>query len=230
MTILQALGLLAVGTVAGFDLVSGPQILLARPIVAGTLSGLILGDVASGILVGGILELFALEVLPVGATRYPDHGPGAVAAVWLTTVSGPVVAGVAVLVALVTSEIGGWSLQRHRRLNARALAAVAPALDRGDRGVAAQLQFGGAVRDAARSLVVTSAGLLLARGARLLTWWPPETLRLVTVVVLGAALAGAVAGAIRTAGQTRRGLLLALALVVGWVAAGAVGVFPRGAF
>ena len=230
MTILQALGLLAVGTVAGFDLVSGPQILLARPIVAGTLSGLILGDVTSGILVGGILELFALEVLPVGATRYPDHGPGAVAAVWLTAVSGPVVAGVAVLVALVTSEIGGWSLQRHRRLNARALAAVAPALDRGDRGVAAQLQFGGAVRDAARSLVVTSAGLLLALGARLLTWLPPETLRLVTVVVLGAALAGAVAGAIRTAGQTRRGLLLALALVVGWVAAGAVGVFPRGAF
>ena len=230
MTILQALGLLAVGTVAGFDLVSGPQVLLARPIVAGTLSGLVLGDVTSGILVGGILELFALEVLPVGATRYPDHGPGSVAAVWLTAATGPGAAGIAVLVALVTSEIGGWSLQRHRRLNARALAAATPALDRGDPGVAAQFQFGGALRDLARSLVITAVGLLLARLARPLAALPLESLRPVTVVVLGAGLAGAVAGAIRTVGQTRRGLLLALALVVGWVAAGAVGVFPRGAF
>lgn len=228
MTFAQAFGLLAVGTVAGFDLVSGPQILLARPIVAGTLSGLILGDATTGLLVGGILELFALEVLPVGATRYPDHGPGSVAAVWLTAATGPAMAGVAVLVALLTAEFGGWTLQRHRRLNARALAAVAPALDRGERGIAAELQFGGAVRDGARSLLVTAVGLALAWLARMFAILPPASLRAVTVIVLGTALAGAVAGAIRTAGQTRRGILLALALVIGWVAAGMVGIFPRG--
>lgn len=227
MTVLQAFGLLVVGTVAGFDLVSGPQILFARPIVAGTLTGMLLGDATTGLLVGGILELFALEVLPVGATRYPDHGPGSVAAVWLAVVGGPATAGVAVLVALVIAECGGWSLQRLRRLNARALTAVAPALDRGEPGVASQLQFGGALRDGARSLLVTAFGLALARVALPLTAFPPATLRLVTVVVLGAGLAGAVAGAIRTAGETRRGILLAAALVFGWVAAGLVGIYPR---
>ena len=228
MTFAQAFGLLAVGTVAGFDLVSGPQILLARPIVTGTLSGLILGDPLSGLLVGGILELFALEVLPVGATRYPDHGPGSVAAVWLTVVSGPATAGVAVLVALLTAEFGGWTLQRHRRYNGRALAALAPALDRGEPGIAARLQFGGAVRDGMRGLLVTAVGLALARAVWPLLALPTGTLRLVTVMVLGAGLAGAVAGAIRTAGETRRGILLAAALVVGWVAAGYVGAYPRG--
>ena len=39
-----------------------------------------LGDPGSGLTAGIILELFALEVLPVGAVRYPDYGPASVAA------------------------------------------------------------------------------------------------------------------------------------------------------
>ena len=143
----ETAGLLAVGTAAGLDLVSGPQVLLARPIVVGTLSGLVLGDLAAGILVGGAMELFALEVLPVGAIKYPDHGPGTIGAVWLCHQAGLMGAGYAVLLALLCSEIGGWSLQLIRRANGRALAHMSDRLDRGDPAAASALQVGGALRD-----------------------------------------------------------------------------------
>lgn len=227
MTLLQAIGLLAVGTAAGFDLVSGPQVLFARPIIAGTLSGLVLGDVTSGMLVGGMLELFALEVLPVGATRYPDHGPGTVAAVWFTAQWGAPAAGIGVLIALLLSEIGGWSLIRLRRMNGDALTAAGPALDRGEPGMAGRLQIGGALRDLVRSFILTGLGLGVAVLARPLLGFGPSALRMVAVVVLGAGLAGAAAGAVRTAGETRRGIVLAIALIIGWVAAGWLGAFPR---
>ena len=73
--------LLAWGTVVAVDLVSVPQALLARPLVAATVAGAIVGDLNAGLAVGLLLELFALDVLPVGASRYPDYGPGTVGAV-----------------------------------------------------------------------------------------------------------------------------------------------------
>jgi mannose/fructose/N-acetylgalactosamine-specific phosphotransferase system component IIC len=220
-------GLLAVGTVAGVDLVSGPQILLARPIIAGTLAGLVLGDVTTGILVGGILELYALEVLPIGATRYPDHGPGTVAAVWLTVQAGTSAAAFGVLLALAVAELGGFTLIALRRLNGRALALAAPALDRGERDAAAALQRGGALRDAARSLLLTAFALVAARLLLPLVVRVAAAGEILAVVVVGAGLAGAVAGAIRTAGRTTRAVMLAAALVLGWIVAGAIGIFPR---
>ena len=220
-------GLLAVGTAAGLDLVSGPQILLARPIVVGTLSGLLLGDVATGLLVGGILELYALEVLPVGATRYPDHGPGTVSAVWLTVQAGTSSAGFGVLHALLFAELGGLTLVLLRRLNGRALARAGGALDRGEPGAAALLQVSGAARDALRSLFLTMAALAAARLALPLVLAAEHANMVLAVVVVAAGLAGAIAGALRTAGRSRRLIVLGVALLVGWLAGGVAGIFPR---
>ncbi|MGE5091451.1 MAG: PTS sugar transporter subunit IIC, partial [Bacillota bacterium] len=66
--------LLLWGIITGVDLVSVPQAMLSRPLVAATVAGAILGDVEAGLRVGVVLELFALDVLPVGAVRYPDYG------------------------------------------------------------------------------------------------------------------------------------------------------------
>ena len=223
---LEFLLLLVVGTIAGIDLVSGPQVLLARPIVVGTLAGLVLRDPASGVLVGGILELYALEVLPVGSTRYPDHGPGVVAAVWLTSQLGTASAGYGVLVALGVAELGGWSLQRLRRMNGRALELATPALETGDARIAAALQWTGLFRDALRSVVLTAAGLLIARLLFPLALVRADAGEALAVVVLAAGLAGAVAGAIRTAGRDWRAAVLAVALVAGWFLGGRGGAFP----
>ena len=227
MSVLQTVGLLAVGTAAGLDLVSGPQVLLARPIVVGTLAGLVLGDATSGLLVGGILELYALEVLPVGAARYPDHGPGTVGAVWLTVQTGTSAAAFGVLLALLIAEIGGHSLIVLRRWNGRALTRASAALDRGDVRAAAALQKGGAFRDMVRSALLTSLALGAAAAVLPLVLRAEQLSALLAVVVIGAGLAGAVAGAIRTAGRSQRAVALSVALVAGWIVGGIAGIFPR---
>ncbi|HXF96554.1 MAG TPA: PTS sugar transporter subunit IIC, partial [Gemmatimonadales bacterium] len=75
------LALLAWGTLVGLDLVSVPQMMIARPLVAGAVAGLILGDLPAGLALGVLFELFQYDILPVGAVRYPEYGPATVAAV-----------------------------------------------------------------------------------------------------------------------------------------------------
>ena len=78
MSLLDALPLALLGAMLGLDVVSFPQAMLSRPIVAATVAGAIVGDAAAGLLVGVALELIALETLPVGASRYPEWGSASV--------------------------------------------------------------------------------------------------------------------------------------------------------
>src|SRR6266571_484656 len=45
------------GTLVGVDLVSLPQMMIARPLVAGTVAGAILGDIPTGLKLGVVFEL-----------------------------------------------------------------------------------------------------------------------------------------------------------------------------
>lgn len=109
-------GLLAV------DATSVGQFMLSRPLVAAGLAGMLAGDLQAGIVVGVLLEALHLAVLPVGAARYPDPGPAAVAAAgaFAGTPAGSQVA----LLASVVFMLGwGWLAGRSvdwlRRANAR---------------------------------------------------------------------------------------------------------------
>ena len=125
--------LTAWGTLTGMDLVTFPQALLSRPLIACAGAGLILGDLQTGLVVGVLLELFALDVLPVGASRYPDYGPGAVASVVLAS-GGPWEErlGIATFFALLMAVLGGWSLIWLRQSNGRMIQARAAGLAAGD--------------------------------------------------------------------------------------------------
>ncbi len=212
---LQAVTLLLWGTVVGVDLVTGPQFMVARPLVAGTVAGTLLGDPVSGAAVGAILELFALEVLPVGAARYPDYGPGAVAAAWVTAGAPDVLGlGLGVAVGLVVAHAGEQSMTVLRRLNTESARRYATALDAGTPGIVSRVHRTGVARDALRSLLVTGGGLVLAT---LIRWWPPVTLRGavgITAVIVGIALASAASAAVR-ASVPPRGLA--------WLAGGLTG-------
>ena len=159
--------LLIWGTAVGLDLVTGPQIMIARPLVAGTVAGWLLGDAATGLLVGVLFELFQYDVLPVGASRYPEYGPATVAAVAAAHgFAGPAAVSLGALVGLATAVAGGASLGALRRLNTAALRAAAPRLESGDPRVLAGLHAAGVGRDAARAAAVTGLGLGLAWLAR----------------------------------------------------------------
>lgn len=197
--------LLAWGTFVALDLVSVPQAMYARPLVAGTVAGILAGDVMAGLQLGVLLELFALDVLPVGAARYPDHGPATVAAVAAAAgAPWPERLGTAVLLAMLLAVLGGWSLQRLRHLNAQALHRRAAALAAGSEAGIRALQWGGLGRDAIRGALLTALGLA---GALLLRAFPPLTPRLqglLAAAAIGCALAAVAGGAARSAGRGPR--------------------------
>jgi len=203
------------GTLAGVDQASWPQGLLSRPLVAGGVAGLLLGDPVAGVVVGAVLELFALDVLPIGATRYPDFGPATVGGV-VVAAGGPpgswlgLAVGLGLVMALASRPLMEWQ----RRANAGAARAAAARLAEGDPALVGRLQASGLARDAARSLALAAAGLGLAlvirsRGA------PPDSLaQPLALVAVAGGLAAAVRGAVRAGGQGGR---------LAWVAAGVAG-------
>ncbi len=194
--------LLVWGTVVGLDLVSVGQFMIARPIVAGAVAGVILGDPLAGGTVGAVLELFALDVLPVGGVRYPDYGVGAVAAA-ATAAGAPGVlgTGVAVCVGLAVAYLGEVGMRLVRRGNTTDVRRYRAMLDQGDLTSVVTSHARGLLRDALRSIVVTALGLILAIAAYR---WPPVTVQgavLVTLVVVGTALGAAAGGVVRAVGR-----------------------------
>jgi len=196
--------LLLWGTLVGLDLVSVPQIMIARPLVAGAGAGLILGDVQLGLRLGVVFELFQLDVLPVGAARYPEYGPATVAAVsagHLLTGAGGLAIGA--LVGLPVAMLGGLSLHLLRRLNARAVHRAAAQIEQGDPRTLVRVHVGGIVRDAVRAALVTGVGLAVAWVARVTIAGTLSERGFVALAVAAtaAALAAAWAGTLRLVGR-----------------------------
>ncbi len=206
MTAATVLGVVGVGALAGLDLVSVPQMMLARPLVAGFLGGAVAGRPLAGLAMGALLELFAFETLPIGAARYPDWGPAAAAAGALAALRGggwdPAwIAGV-VVVALVAAWLGGLSMHLVRRLNGAQLRRLEARLSAGDPRALRDLQAGGVARDAVRAAALTAftffAGGKVARQVAA-GWHAPRALA--DVAVVGTALGVALWSAYRLFGR-----------------------------
>lgn len=156
--------------VVGLDVVSFPQAMISRPIVAATLGGAFLGAPEAGLVCGTALECLALESLPVGASRYPEWGSasvvaGAVASVGATQSSFPDVGAfaVAVLVGIVTGWIGGWTMVKQRQIIAGFARPRLDQLAAGSRNTVIGLQVFGMTLDLARGALLGAIMYLLAR-------------------------------------------------------------------
>jgi mannose/fructose/N-acetylgalactosamine-specific phosphotransferase system component IIC len=68
------------GGIIGLDRTALGQIMVSQPIVAGPITGWLLGDVAAGIMIGGVLELIWVLDMPVGTFVPADATVGAIAA------------------------------------------------------------------------------------------------------------------------------------------------------
>ncbi|UCG86580.1 MAG: PTS sugar transporter subunit IIC [Gemmatimonadota bacterium] len=208
------------GVLVGLDLVSALQTMIARPLIAGTVAGFILGDPVSGATVGVVLELFALEVLPVGGSRYPDYGLGAVCAA-ATAVHAPGVfgTGIGVAVGLFVAYIGGKAIYLVRVENAADVRAHRKQLDTGSSTAVTGVQLRSLGRDVVRALVVTWIGLLIAAAT---LRWLPVTLEVsvyLGIAAVGAGVAAGVSGVGRLTGRKS-----ALSWFVLGLAGGLVGV------
>jgi PTS system mannose-specific IIC component len=217
------LALLLWATIVGLDLASVLQGLFNRPLVAGALAGVILGDPTAGLRIGAALELFALDVLPVGASRYPDYGAATVAAVVFGAHQSWVAAlGPAVLLGLALAQVGGWSIVLHRRVTAWALARTADALDRGEPGAAGRVHLVGLVADLLRSSGLAVLGVTIAIRLGAEPRFDVATARALTIVAVAGGFVALIGGALRRAGTARR-----LSWLAGGLALGVLGLALR---
>ena len=193
MTPIDALPIVLLAAVVGLDVVSFPQMMFSRPLVAASLGGAVAGDVVHGLVVGVLLELLALETLPVGASRYPEWGSASVVAGALAAQFAAHTAAalpMATLVGLGTALGGGWSMMQLRRLNARWAHARAEALERGSREAVQGLQLLGLTADLVRGAAVAAVALVVARPLLALAarHWAVEARTSAAVVVAVAAM------------------------------------------
>src|SRR5881275_696857 len=150
---LDLLPIALLGGLLGLDVVSFPQAMISRPLVAATLAGALIGHSPSGLLIGAALELVALDTLPFGASRYPEWGSasvvgGAIFATYPTHPPGAMI--LAMFAALATTWVGGWTMVKLRQLNALWARNRRDALEAGARGTVISLQLLGMTADLAR--------------------------------------------------------------------------------
>jgi len=187
------------GGVLGLDVVSFPQAMISRPLVAATFTGILIGQPASGLLIGATLELIALETLPFGASRYPEWGSASVVggAIFSSHPSHPAGAmTLAMVAALATTWVGGWTMVKLRQRNAVWAGRRRDALEAGSRGAVISLQLLGMTADLLRGIALTAiAYSLLAPLADfcIRTWMMDARLSRAIAVATAASVAGGAA-------------------------------------
>jgi mannose/fructose/N-acetylgalactosamine-specific phosphotransferase system component IIC len=198
VSLVQLLPIALLGAILGLDVVSFPQAMVSRPIVASTLAGAFIGQPGRGLLIGVVLELIALDTLPFGASRYPEWGSAGVVggALFASQPAGMYGAlPAAMLAALLTASISGWSMVVLRRTIVDRLARSRDRIEDGSREALMSLHLTGMSLDLLRGGAVTLVGMLvftpLVRAIAVIWSTPPATSRAVVVVAAAIVAGGA---------------------------------------
>ena len=196
MSLLEALPIALLGALLGLDVVSFPQAMISRPIVAATLAGSLIGHPEGGLLIGVVLELIALDTLPFGASRYPEWGSAGVVggALFAAQPAGmPGALPASLLAALLTASISGWSMVVLRRIIATRLERSRDSIEAGSRDALLFLHLSGMAMDLLRAALVTTLGMIvfspLVR-AIAVVWGSDSAPSRAVVVVIAAIVAG----------------------------------------
>jgi PTS system mannose-specific IIC component len=173
LILLDLLPVALLGGFLGMDVVTFPQAMISRPIVAATVAGAFIGNPTAGLVMGAVLELLALEMLPFGASRYPEWGS-----------------------ASVTAMLSGRSMVWLRRLNASIAAREHDALEMGSGKAVTSLQLFGLSADLVRGFTVTLVSMLIFSPLirAIVASWGTESQysRAIVVVIVAAVSAGAI--------------------------------------
>jgi mannose/fructose/N-acetylgalactosamine-specific phosphotransferase system component IIC len=122
---LAVLALCLFGGWVAADATSFGQLMISRPIVACSVAGWIAGDPLAGATIGVVLEVLSIDVLPVGAVRYPESGPAAVIAGAAYATSSQTASAMLLIIAfsLGWEYISGLTVHQIRQLNVNLVAA-----------------------------------------------------------------------------------------------------------
>lgn len=196
MSLAEALPIALLGALLGLDVVSFPQAMISRPIVAATLAGAFIGHPPAGLLIGVVLELIALDTLPFGASRYPEWGSAGVVGGALFAAQPPGAPGAlsaSLLAALLTASISGWSMVVLRRIIAGRLERTRDSIEAGSRDALLSLHLSGMTMDMLRAGLVTMLGMIIFSPlvrAIVAIWGSESAPSRAVVVVIAAIVAG----------------------------------------
>jgi len=226
---------LVVALVAGLAAVERKgflQAMLARPIALAPITGLALGDLPGGLLLGAPLELLWLGAVNMGASLPPNEALGTVAIAGGAVLAGkalgtgvtPAIAALAVALVGVLATVGRSTDRAIEEWNVRLAARAELLLDRGAPGAAVRANLYGLVPP-----FLVSA-LLAPAAAGLAAWVIPGVLHgmplaSVPLAYGWAALTGVAAAAGAQAFRSLHGVGLftgaaAFTLAVGWLVGG----------
>lgn len=214
--------LVFLGGVVALDTVSVGQIMISRPLVAGVLAGLVMGESMVGLQVGVLLELFLLVAVPAGGGRMPEGGVAAIVAVAAAAVApGPGGLALGVAGGLLWGEVASRTQSRVRSWNGTHV----PLPENGavDPEAVRRSIFLGIAAEAARGVAITGGGVLMVvlTVPRLAPAWPLDAATTAALLLLGGLVSVGVI--LRGRGlDTRASLLFAVG-----VAAGVMAAWPR---
>ena len=213
--------LIVLGGVVGLDGVSFPQAMISRPLVSATIGGAVCGNPAAGLLVGVLLECFALETMPFGASRYPEWGPASLVAGVVAAVPGgdPATSArlipFAVVVGLGGAMLAGRTLIWLRRINLAVATRRRDAIAAGEASAIVGLQRIGLAVDFLRAAAVTAVFLLVLLPVRDAVGAASGASGALAVAVAGTLAVGVGGGAFWKVVHTTRGYAW-------WMAAGVI--------
>jgi mannose/fructose/N-acetylgalactosamine-specific phosphotransferase system component IIC len=196
VSLIEALPIALLGALLGLDVVSFPQAMVSRPIVAATLAGAFIGHPPAGLLIGVVLELIALDTLPFGASRYPEWGSAGVVGGALFAAQPPGMPGAlpaSLLAALLTASVSGWSMVVLRRVIAGRLERTRDSIEAGSRDALLSLHLSGMTMDMLRAMLVTMVGMIIFSPlvrAIVAIWGSESAPSRAVVVVIAAIVAG----------------------------------------
>jgi mannose/fructose/N-acetylgalactosamine-specific phosphotransferase system component IIC len=208
----ELLPLTLLGGLLALDGTSVGQFMISRPLVAGVLTGWMVGDPVLGLLIGGILEVYFISIFPVGGAEFPEGGPPTVVAVaTAAAVSGPAGVALGALLGFLLSRWGAISVRILRKVNGRLVPDPSGREVTPSRIVWAHM--GGLIFDFSRGCLLSLAGLVtgawLADAAA--ESWPLGMTGTLALLAIGAAIpAGALVGSL--GGWRRRGVLFGAGL------------------
>ncbi|MDP9177531.1 MAG: PTS sugar transporter subunit IIC [Gemmatimonadota bacterium] len=166
MSVMDVVPIVLLAALLGLDVVTFPQAMISRPVVAATAAGAFLDNAFAGLMIGAVLELIALGMLPFGASKYPEWGSASVVGGALFAAqhgSPPGALAVSVLAALLTAVVSGWSMVKLRRINAFRATRLRSELDAGSANAIVGLQIFGLTADFVRGGLVALAAMLVFR-------------------------------------------------------------------
>lgn len=198
---MDLLELSAVGGLLALDATSVGQFMVSRPLVAGVLTGWVVGDPTIGLVVGALLELYLLVSFPTGGSRFPEGATATVVAVATAAASdAPGAIPLAVAAGLVWGQLGGMSISWLRRLNGH----LVPDAESAHPENLVRAHLGAVGLDFLRGALVTGLGVAAGREAvKLLAQaWPLDAGDSVGLLFMGAAVSTGIL--LRSLGGFRR--------------------------